>query len=206
VPVKGQSRADCTIAAEIGGRVGLKLGKFPSQLFAEVARSYPAFNGLSYAEISKVEKQFPDVGGADLYYGGTSYTNEQGLGVQLTSGVERGMTVLPGRVEAPKHALGLQLMPVQVLYDRGTTFARTLLMHPRVPLPYIELNRDDARDLGVADGAEVDMIIDGRATAVAARVGGRAPKGVVLMPVHLGVDLPAGPAPVEIRVKEGARS
>jgi NADH-quinone oxidoreductase subunit G len=206
VPAKGQSRADCTIAAEIGGRVGLKLGKFPSQLFAEVARSYPAFNGLSYAEISKVEKQFPDVGGADLYYGGTSYTNEQGLGVQLTSGVERGMTVLPGRVEAPKHALGLQLMPVQVLYDRGTTFARTLLMHPRVPLPYIELNRDDARDLGVADGAEVDMIIDGRATAVAARVGGRAPKGVVLMPVHLGVDLPAGPAPVEIRVKEGARS
>jgi NADH-quinone oxidoreductase subunit G len=204
VPAKGQSRPDCTIAAEIGDRIGLKLGKFPSQLFAEIAKGYPAFNGLSYAVISHVEKQYPDVGGADLYYGGTSYTNQQGLGAPLTSGAERGMTILPGKVDSPKHAAGLQLVPVQVLYDRGTAFACSRRMHPRVPLPYVTLNDEDARALGLTAGDEVELIVAGRAASVAARVDGRAPKGVVLMPVGLGVDAPTGPVSVEIRVKEAA--
>jgi len=34
---------------------------------------------MGYSNLAKVEAQFPDVGGGDLYYGGTAYENKGGL-------------------------------------------------------------------------------------------------------------------------------
>ena len=38
---------------------------------------------LSYLKLAEVVEQCPIVGRADMYYGGTTYENKQGLGVQL---------------------------------------------------------------------------------------------------------------------------
>jgi len=200
VPAKGHSKPDCEIAALIGAQLGVALPKFPSQIFNEIAKAAPAFAGLNYGEISKAEKQWPDVGGRDLYYGGTSYTNEQGLGVQLKSGAERGEAVSTRPISnSPiSNSQGLTLVPVSVLYDRGTTFARSLLMHPRVPLPYVEINSADAAKLGVSDGDEVKLNVNGAVLSVAARVDGRAPEGAVLLPENLGVAAPSGAAAVSV--------
>jgi anaerobic selenocysteine-containing dehydrogenase len=155
---------------------------------------------LNYGEISKAEKQWPDVGGRDLYYGGTSYTNEQGMGVQLKSGAERGEAVATHQIS--NHPVtnngNLTLVPVSVLYDRGTTFAHSLLMHPRVPLPYVEINSADAAKLGVSDGEEVTLNVNGAVLNVAARVDGRAPEGAVLLPQNLGVQAPSGAVAVSV--------
>jgi NADH-quinone oxidoreductase subunit G len=191
VPAKG--KPDFQIAAEIGEQVGVALPKFASLVFNEIAQSVPAYAGLTYAELAKVEKQWPDVGGVDLYYGGASFTNEQGLGVQLPSGAERGLAVTTHEVKThePKSA-GLTLVPITVLYDRGTTFVRSLLMHPRLPLPYVELNSADAAKLDVQDGDTVKVTLNGASVEVTARVDGRAPEGVALMPESLGPSVPAG--------------
>jgi len=194
VPAKGQSKPDCEIAALLGAKAGVTLPRFPSQLFNEIAKTVPAFAGLSYGEISNVEKQWPDVGGRDLYYGGTSYTNEQGVGVQLKSGAERDEPVAAHPVNSPiTNSQGLTLIPTTVLYDRGTTFTRSLLMHPRVPLPYVEINSADAARLGVRDGDEVTVSANGSSVKVAARVNGCAPEGAVLIPQSLGIGTPANP-------------
>jgi NADH-quinone oxidoreductase subunit G len=194
VPARGQSKPDCEIAALLGAQVGVTLPRFPSQLFNEIAKTVPAFAGLSYGEISKVEKQWPDVGGRDLYYGGTSYTNEQGVGVQLKSGAERDEPVAAHPVNSPiTNSQGLTLIPTTVLYDRGTTFTRSLLMHPRVPLPFVEINSADAARLGVRDGDEVTVSANGSSVKVAARVNGCAPEGAVLIPQSLGIGTPANP-------------
>ncbi|MGQ0603399.1 MAG: NADH-quinone oxidoreductase subunit NuoG [Anaerolineales bacterium] len=199
VPAKGQSKPDCEIAALIGAQVSVTLPKFPAQLFDEMTKTVPAFAGLSYGEISKVEKQWPDVGGRDLYYGGTSYTNEQGVGQHLKSGSERGEPVATQPVNSPiSNSQGLRLVPTTLLYDRGTTFSRSLLMHPRVPHPYVEINSADAAQLGVKDGDEVTVSANGSSVKVAARVDGRAPEGAVLMPESLGVDVPANPVAVRV--------
>ncbi len=190
LPAKG--KPDFQIAAEIGERVGVSLPRFASLVFKEIAKSVPAYAGLSYQELAQVEKQWPDVGGADLYYGGTSYTNAQGLGVQLKSGAERGEPVAAGKVETHETKRdGLTLVPTTLLYDRGATFVRSLLMHPRLPQPYVELNAADAAKLNVKDGDSVTVSADGMTARVTARVDGRAPEGVVLMPASLGPSVPA---------------
>jgi NADH-quinone oxidoreductase subunit G len=199
VPAKGQSKPDCGIAALIGARAGIRLPRFPAQIFLEIAKTVPAYAGLNYGELAKVEKQWPDVGGRDLYYGGTSYNNEQGLGVQLKSGVERGMALAPHEVRAPVSVFnGLTLVPTTLLYDRGATFLPSQLMHPRVPPPHVVLNPADAARLGVAEGDDVALSFDGANVVVKAWVSDRAPEGVALMPRDLGVPTPAEPTALVI--------
>lgn len=199
VPAKGQSKPDCEIAALIGARLGVSVPRFPAQIFLEIAKTVPAYAGLDYGELAKVDKQWPEVGGRDLYYGGTSYDNEQGLGVQLKSGVECGMTLTPHEVRSPVSVLnGLMLIPTTLLYDRGATFLPSLLMHPRVPPPHVVLNPADAARLGIADGDAVALSFDGANVVVTARVSERAPEGAALMPRDLGVPTPAEPTAVII--------
>ena len=81
-------------------------------------------------------------------------------------------------------------MPTTVLYDRGATFVRSLVMHPRLPLPYVELNTADAVRLGIQDGDSVTVSAGAWQAAVTAHVDGRAPVGVALMPASLGPAVP----------------
>ncbi|MBL8056475.1 MAG: NADH-quinone oxidoreductase subunit NuoG [Anaerolineales bacterium] len=203
VPAHG--RPDHQIAAELGARLGVALPKFASQVFLEIARSVPAFAGLDYAALAHVEPQFPDVGGRDLYYGGTSYANEQGLGLPLKSGAERGAAVTPHTVEVPHVAEGLRLVPVTVLYDRGTTFAASLLMQPRVTAAQARLNPADAARLGVRAGDEIELSGADWSVRVAAAVDEQTPAGVVLLPESAGVTVPPGPAPVAVNVPAAVR-
>ena len=48
-----------------------------------LAAAVPAFQGISYPKLAEVSEQWPIIGRSDLYYGGTSYQNSQGLGVPL---------------------------------------------------------------------------------------------------------------------------
>ena len=198
VPAKG--RPDFQIAADLGARLGVTLPRFASQLFLEIAKAVPAFAGLSYTDLARVEPQFPDVGGRDQYYGGASYTNEQGLGVQLKSGAERGAAVAAHPVDVP-HAgpATLTLVPTTLLYDRGTTLAPTRLLAPRTPAAHVVLSAADAARLGVADGDTVSVAVDGAAVTVTARVDSHAPEGFVRMPRSLGAVTPPGPMAVTVQ-------
>jgi NADH-quinone oxidoreductase subunit G len=197
IPAKG--KPDFQTAAEIGERVGIKLPKFASLIFNEIAKSVPACAGLTYQDLAKVEPQWPAIGGSDFYgkvnyYGGTANENEQGQGVQLKSGAERGELVAVGKVETHEVKRdGLTLVPTTLLYDRSATFVRSLLMHPRLPEPHVELNSADAAKLNVKDGDTVTVSADGMTARVTARVAarGRAPAGVALMPASLGSSVPA---------------
>jgi anaerobic selenocysteine-containing dehydrogenase len=138
-------------------------------------------------KLAQVEKQWPDVGGGDLYYGGTAYDNTAGLGVQLPSGTERGEGISVNPVVRGERAHdSLVAVPITLLYDRGTTFVCSHLMHPRIPGPYVEINAADAARLGVADGEPVTLVADGKEMRVTARVDGRAPEGALLVPQSLG--------------------
>jgi NADH-quinone oxidoreductase subunit G len=190
--ISAKGKPDFEIAVELGRRLGVTLPRHASTLFLEIAASVPAYAGLSYQKLAEVVEQFPDVGGRDLYYGGTSYTNSQGLGVQVPSGAELGQPVAAGKLD-PTGALApqdLTLVPTTVLFDRGTTFVRSLLMHPRLPLPYVELNTADAVRLGIQDGDTVRVSAGDIQAEVTARVSSRAPLGVALMPASLGPVVP----------------
>ncbi len=85
-----RGKPDYEIAALIGARLGVALPANAADIMAEIARTVPTYADVTYARLAKVEEQWPVVGGRDLYYGGTSYKNDAGLGQQLRLGAERG--------------------------------------------------------------------------------------------------------------------
>jgi NADH-quinone oxidoreductase subunit G len=207
-----KGRPDFELAAEIGKRLGVSVPQFAGQIMLEISKSVPGYAGVNYQVLSQVVEQWPDVGGRDLYYGGTSYTNSQGVGVQVPSGAERGESVAASAIQpghgAKPEASGLTLVPTTVLYDRGATFVRSLVMQPRIPHPYVDLNAADAARLNVADGATVNLAADDWQASATARVAerGRAPEGVILMPASLGNAVPPRATPVTISVERAPAS
>ncbi len=156
----------------------------------EITRSLPAFEGMRYKELSKVERQFPDVGGDDLYYGGTAYRNRGGLGVQIPSAADSGEKVKPGKVElpdAPKAGRGkFVIIPTVRLYNRENVFKPSAMMDVRIAPPYVEVNSADAEKLGIDSGDLVEVVAGDQARVmVRAHVNGGAPKGALVLPRHL---------------------
>ncbi|MBI4314474.1 MAG: molybdopterin-dependent oxidoreductase, partial [Chloroflexi bacterium] len=188
VPAMGHSRADWQIFSQLGERVGQGQARpGAAAVMTEISKAVPDYSGVTYQAMAKVEKQFPDVGGTDLYYGGTAYQNNAGLGVQYPSAADRGEPVAVAEVASVAHRVGgLVAAPITVLYDRGTTFIRSYVMHPRIPRPYIVINPADAAALGIADGETIVLSVNGKELSAAARVDGHAPAGALLAPQSLG--------------------
>lgn len=187
----GQSKADWQIFASVGEKSGQGKAKASASLVMnEIARSVNQYTGITYQALAKVEKQFPDVGGIDLYYGGNAFENTTGLGVQYPSATDRGEGVVTASPDhKPLKINGMIAVPTTLLYDQGTTFARSFLMRPRVPEAFAEINSADAAKMGIKDGETITLVVDGNESRVNARVNGRAPEGVVLVPQSLGVNL-----------------
>jgi anaerobic selenocysteine-containing dehydrogenase len=82
------------------------------------------------------------------------------------------------------------------LYDRGTLVSQTKIARsePRVPAPFIEINSQDAEQIGIENNVRVRVSFDSRVIELNARVNGRVPPGVVLIPNNLEgtIALPMG--------------
>jgi NADH-quinone oxidoreductase subunit G len=93
IPAHG--KADYEIAATIGAHIGVTLPTQAAEIMAEIALNVPAYADITYARLAKTEEQWPVVGGRDLYYGGTAYRNDGGLGQQLRLDSERDKVPAP---------------------------------------------------------------------------------------------------------------
>jgi len=173
-------------------------------VMSRIAAARPGYDGLSYTRLSQVTEQWPIIGRADLYYGGTTYENSQGLGVQLASALEKGETVslswpeLPV-VEVPES--GLLGVPVTRLYDLGQTVSPSILLHPRLPAAYVAVNPEDAGRLGLVAGNAVQISLNGTETLTAVQYDTAVPAGIVLVPRSLGMPI-VEPVPVVLRLAE----
>ena len=84
VPPRGEAHPDFAITAQLAAGLGLALeSRSASHVMDKLAASVKAFSGLSFLKLSEVTTQWPIVGRGDMYYGGTTYENTQGLGAHL---------------------------------------------------------------------------------------------------------------------------
>ncbi|HLA42275.1 MAG TPA: hypothetical protein VJZ27_02500, partial [Aggregatilineales bacterium] len=158
---------------------------------------------MSYKNLAKVERQFPDVGGVDLYYGGTAYNNRGGLGVQWAVDAEdesKKIRLKPVESKTSK-TKGLLAVPVRRLYDRSPEFAASEMMHLRIPEAYADINQVDADKNKIKNGDSITLDFGGHQMKVTAYVNGAAPEGVVLVPQGLTAD-PVPAAPVSVTLKK----
>ncbi|MFP3854671.1 MAG: NADH-quinone oxidoreductase subunit NuoG [Anaerolineales bacterium] len=134
LPPFAESKPDWKIAAEIGAKAGFEIeARAPSLVLQEAGEFNPAYAGITYQDLAQTEKQWPRVGGEHLYFGGTAYSNQQGLGVELPSAVEREEAIdLPLAEPSTEAAEPLTLVPVDRLYDHGRTVTSSELLHPRL--------------------------------------------------------------------------
>ncbi|MBE2270311.1 MAG: molybdopterin-dependent oxidoreductase, partial [Anaerolinea sp.] len=198
-----------TILGRIGEKLGaMKVKTSAAAVMAEIAGAVPAFAGARYAELAKVDRQFPEVGGEDLYYGGTAYKNSGGLGVQMPTAADNGEAVAEGAVSVPTVPVGdLIVVPTTSLYNRERVFrpSEVEIMAPRIPVPFAEINAADAAKLGIQEGDSVVIDVEGAAFEVKAHVNGSAPQGVILLPRHLATDVTAPLTPSVGQVRELVR-
>ncbi len=192
VPVKGDARPDFAITSQIARQMGIILeGTSVSVVFDILVNSVESFNELTYERLAETHGQWPIVGRGDLYYGGTTYENTQGLGVQLGSLAETGKTVhIPKvRKEAALRPKEKELLavPVNKLYDRGVTINPAQLLNQRVGEATVTLHPDTAENLGVEAGARVKISFDGISGEVVVKIDDTISTGVALVPRSMGI-------------------
>ncbi len=201
-PALSGPQTDYGIAALLADQMGVSDVPAGSAafVFLQLAKQEPVFGGLDYQKLAQVEEQWPIVGHADMYYGGTSYENSQGIGVQLP--LQKGTPALqsfqPDDFRLPK--LGSMLFPITRLYDRGNTLLPSELLHQRIGEPYVVLSAQDAEHLKINEGDKLRITFSATGTSmvVSARLDESLPERVVLAPRSFGLPV-SGLTPVELK-------
>jgi NADH-quinone oxidoreductase subunit G len=199
--VHPESHPDYAITAAISKRLGVETETSPLRIFTRLAARVPAFNGLSYRLLAQVSEQWPIIGRKDLYYGGTSYANGQGLGLQLALPSQSPTLAWPQVPELTLPADALLAVPVTILYDRGRMVYASQLLHQRIPPAHIVVHPAEAIRLNIADGALVQFALEGATVEAILHIREDVPAGVVLVPRSLGMSL-VSPAAIELKVVE----
>ncbi len=203
VPALEGTKPDFSITSQVAKQMSVILeGTSASVVFEIMVEDQPSFAGLSYAKLAEVKSQWPIVGRGDLYYGGTTYENKQGLGVQLSNAAQRGEKFNLPRVQKvaalrPKEKK-LLAVPITKLYDRGVTVSTAELLDQRIGETFIALHPSAAELFKVNAGERVKLSLDGVSEEVPVRIDDTISAGVVLVPRSMGLPIHK---PIEASVK-----
>ena len=214
VPARPGTAADFALTANIGALSGLDLeGRSPLLVMNRLSEGESAFGGISYARLAEVVEQYPIVGRADLYYGGTTYENTQGLGahLSLTLPSPSGTSARQGRgaggegraVPLRPKENELLAVPVTKVYDLGSTMALAVLLGQRTGTPSVVLNPATAEKFGISDGDRAALGLNGAQAQVVARLDESVPAGVLLVYRSFGIPI-SGPVAASLSVAEKA--
>jgi len=208
VPARPGTTADFALTAKIAALLGIDLeARSPMLVTNRLAESEAAFEGISYARLGEVVEQYPIVGRADLYYGGTTYENTQGLGAHLalalSSPSERGAGGEGQRAPLRPKEDELLAVPVSKVYDRGTTLISAQLLLQRTGVPSVILNPVTGAKFDLSDGDPATVSLNGAQAEVIARFDESIPTGVLLLYRSFGIPISA-PVTASISVAEKA--
>ena len=155
----------------------------------DLSANIDAFADISYRELAKVKREFPDVGGRDQYYGGTAYTNTGGLGIQIPSASDKRKGRRPRRLgtyEQPSlEENEVLIMPITRLYNRQRNLRPTQILKPRIMRPSAIVNSADAAAMGISDGDIVEIVAGETSVRVRATVSDEIAARTVALPRHL---------------------
>ena len=155
----------------------------------ELSKRIEVFEGMRYKALSQVDRQFPDVGGRDLYYGGAAYTNKGGLGRQIPSRADGGeplkkiKAAAPAPIQADENEV--VVIPTTRLYNRQRNFRPTLLIESRILDAHVIVHTADADARGIRQGDLVELRAGGATVRARAIVTDEIAQGSVALPRHL---------------------
>jgi predicted molibdopterin-dependent oxidoreductase YjgC len=151
-------------------------------VFREIAQAVPQYGEMSYRSLGRAVEQWPKVGGEDLYYGGTAYDNQSGVGQQWPAAAESS-PVEHYEVQDTLEMSRPELAAVQTaaLYQPGTLMDKSEVIASRVARPTVFLHADDAQRYAVSDGDAVVLQVNGMMVEGSAHVNGYGTAGTVFL-------------------------
>ena len=188
VPGRPGPRADFSITAQVGQRMGLALeGRSAALVMAKIAQVVPGYAGISFQALAQITEQWPLVGRHDLYYGGTTYDNQQGLGKQLALSSEA-VTLEVGPVPSLR-TTGVVVLPITRLYDHGSLMRDSNLLEKRLAQPMLWIHPETARKFGLAEGMHIHLPFGAGKFSLPVVFDETLVQGVGLVPRSCGVPL-----------------
>ena len=155
-----------------------------------IAEKYGSFENLSYASLAEVSPQLPMLGCGDVYYGGTTYSNTQGLGKRLTLSKKEdnntGLKPLDGKRPNDSDLLAV---PVSHLYDRGVTVLPSKILQAHIGEASVSLHSDTARNFKIETDTMVELTVNGTTYMVKLLVDEKVPASVALLPRSMGIPI-----------------
>ncbi len=178
----GQAKADWQIVQEVSRRLGLEMDyASPAQIMDEIARLTPQYGGISYDRLEGQGLCWPC---PDRDHPGTPYLHKDG-NFARGKGLFHPIAYRPPAEEVDEqYPVWLTTGRTHVHYHTGTMTRNSPSLHAQMPEGFVEINPDDARRLGVADG-ELLRIASRRGEVTAkAMITERVQPGMVFLPFH----------------------
>jgi formate dehydrogenase alpha subunit len=183
IPPLGDSRADWSIVCELAQRMGADGFDFdsPEQILEEIASVTPIYGGVSNTRLEELGfLQWPCRSAEDA---GTAYLHEgkfsRGLGKMHPVEYQD-----PAELPDEEYPYVLTTGRNIFQFHTGTMTRRSSKLEGESPEGYVELNPEDAAELGVADGQQVKVASRRGEIETRARVTDRVPRGLVFAPFH----------------------
>ncbi|NPV85333.1 MAG: NADH-quinone oxidoreductase subunit NuoG [Anaerolineae bacterium] len=203
VPPPGNTLPDFAITARISQRLGRTAEEqSPARILLQIAATNPAYAEMDYQLLAQVHEQQPLMGRHDLYYGGTTYENRQGLGAHLSTAASRVEPLnIPDAPPPPVFPVQeglLTVVPTTRLYDRGSLLIHSNLLHQRLAHPTLTMHPKTAEAYQLSRGQTAVMLLEKTPYRVEIDLDEDLPHGIALLPRSVGIPLNA-PQAVKLR-------
>ena len=193
----GELKPDWWIMGEIAKRLGA-IGGYTNaaHVMDEIAALVPLYKGMTYAALSEhVRMPRPPYGQGNP----SREPTEIAMGeLENASSGKQWLSVAENDANAKfelfwnepsgrttKDEGRMTLAVARSLYDRGTLVSKSKIVQPRVPMPIVEINSQDAEQIRNGDGSRGRVTLNSRALELNARVDGHVPPGALLVPNNL---------------------
>jgi len=178
----GQARADWDIVAEVCKRSGLAADyQSPGEIMNEINKLTPSYAGITYSRLSSGYGLAWPCPNTD--HPGTPYLHRD----QFTKG--KG-SFLPcdfkpvSEVPDEEYDFTLTTGRVYFQYHTGTMTRRVDLLEREAPEPFVEMNPEDAKKLGIRNNDMIEVSSRRGAITLKAEVTDRVPKRVLFTTFH----------------------
>lgn len=179
----GDSKADWQILCELikifGGNADYSS---PSEIMEEIRSLVPSYGGISYERIDKEGLQWPC---PDINHPGTKFLHQlkfaRGLGLFTINEYEQSK-----QQASEEYPFILTTGRIGEHYHTGTMTRRCWALDREVPRGFMEMNPEDAKNLGLRDGSRVRVRSKIGKISIDIRITDKIIPGVVFIPFHFG--------------------
>ena len=181
----GEAKPDWQIICELGARMGYAeqfAYENPEEVFNEVAAVTPSYHGISYSRLDPDGLHWPC---PTAEHPGTPILHREKFAMPDGLGVFSPIEWKPP-AEVPDAEYPFVLTTGRVIWQwhTGTMTRRSWSLEKEAPIGWIEINTEDAKELGIKDQEVVRASTRRGSIDIPARVTPEIVKGVMFIPFH----------------------